>query len=307
MLDLPWSKNMLLLAQEAFASSIRYGEGTWKAFERRSEEPLWIRHALQKRNSKGLGWLGTPDEAVRLSFGSWLIPAELRLVESQSEAIHHSSASTPLWGGVRAFGGLPETLGKLGASSPEPPNLEASAGGSLASAKAALAAFNEDRPHEEEMAADAAADDAGFSTSPQALALLGSAECERGLRHSGMGHLGRALSADLGAGWPSTVDKESNAPTETAERASEFGACSLQYIDDVARATKEVLLSVLEHEPRSSEEALASLRMLGLRLRTLADDVNAAATKAEGLAAHADASGRAHDGHGRALPSKSEL
>lgn len=74
----------LMLAIEAFASSIRYTEGTYQEREKRSQYPDWIQGTLQNRESVGFspalpsaGWA----TSVQLPDGGWLDPKALLISE----------------------------------------------------------------------------------------------------------------------------------------------------------------------------------------------------------------------------------
>lgn len=75
----------LLASMEAFASTIRYSEGTWMEGKKLGEYSSWTRYALSMRTSRGLSAIAPPrgwEERVPLPCGGWLDPKTPALVES---------------------------------------------------------------------------------------------------------------------------------------------------------------------------------------------------------------------------------
>ena len=61
--DVRWATRRLEQAEEAFASAIRYGEGTWMERQRRANFGSWVAYALHQRRREGLPNVG--DDSPR--------------------------------------------------------------------------------------------------------------------------------------------------------------------------------------------------------------------------------------------------
>merc|ERR1740121_484129 len=88
----------LLREMEAFASSIRYTEGTWMERKKLGEYPSWTRHAPALRTSRGLPEVAPPngwDERVPLPCGGWLDPRTPSMAEAQSRCRGADADATP--------------------------------------------------------------------------------------------------------------------------------------------------------------------------------------------------------------------